>query len=232
MTKTNWDWGDTQPPIKIGNNDGPLWGSRRQSNPQDGGGTNNLFSNALSSIESDEKFKLKPAHIMWGIGGLIFIISLFTGGLDEIGEMRSRGKALSEERQAMQENQNRLKLSQIEMEESAVFAEARYLAGCVVVVATTDPDTLVSIIEGEPVRDGTTNRNLPSKTVVCDTDGNTGVIGADGNVTDVAFTGNLALVRQSLEAMGWTFRESETLMNESRSSQGEQSNNFDNQFGG
>jgi hypothetical protein len=79
----------------------------------------------------------------------------------------------------------------------ARIAEARYKAGCAIVVAASENRSLATLVEGETVLDRTTQKPLPVGTVVCDGSGNTGVLaaGKDGVpvVTQMAFTGNREL---------------------------------------
>lgn len=62
-----------------------------------------------------------------------------------------------------------------------------------------------SITEGQLIVDPVNNRPLAQGTVVCDTEGRTGVIGVDGRVQDVAISINperFKLVQTNLQARG------------------------------
>lgn len=76
-------------------------------------------------------------------------------------------------------------------------AQARYKAGCTIVVAVKAARNLATLVEGETVLDRTTKKSLPINTVVCDGNGNTGVLiaGKDGVpvVGQMAFTGDRQL---------------------------------------
>jgi hypothetical protein len=82
-------------------------------------------------------------------------------------------------------------------EAQAKVAEKRYKAGCTIVVAVKDAKNLATLVEGETVYDRTSKKPLPLGTVVCDANGNTGVLVA-GNagipvVSLMAFTGDRSL---------------------------------------
>ena len=84
----------------------------------------------------------------------------------------------------------------------ARVAEARYKAGCTIVVAVKAAKNLATLVEGETVLDRTTKKSLPNGTVVCDGNGNTGVLvaGKDGVpvVRQMAFTGDRALATEQV----------------------------------
>jgi hypothetical protein len=84
----------------------------------------------------------------------------------------------------------------------ARVAEARYKAGCTIVVAVKAAKNLATLVEGETVLDRTTKKSLPNGTVVCDGNGNTGVLvaGKDGVpvVGQMAFTGDRALATEQV----------------------------------
>lgn len=79
----------------------------------------------------------------------------------------------------------------------AEIAEARYKAGCTIVVAVNSPRNLATLVEGEPVFDRTSKKYLPAGTVVCDGNGQTAVLATNASgipvVSDMAFTGNRSL---------------------------------------
>jgi hypothetical protein len=83
----------------------------------------------------------------------------------------------------------------------AKLAESRYEAGLIFVF---DPknENATTISEGVGVaqKGSTTGATLPDGTVVGDVNGNTGVI-AGGVVTDLAYTGNQAIVRAAFDRM-------------------------------
>lgn len=79
----------------------------------------------------------------------------------------------------------------------AKIAEARYKAGCVLIVAPENVRNLATLEEGDVIRDRTNGKPLPDNTIICDGNGNTGVI-KDGKVGLIAFTGNRDLVLQQV----------------------------------
>jgi hypothetical protein len=81
----------------------------------------------------------------------------------------------------------------------AKLAESRYEAG-LIFVFDPNSDDATTITEGVGVaqKGSTTGATLPDGTVVGDVNGNTGVI-AGGVVTDLAYTGNQAIVRAAFE---------------------------------
>lgn len=58
-------------------------------------------------------------------------------------------------------------------------AESRFNDGCTLVVGLETPDRYVSLGQS-PVLDPTNKQPLPAGTVVCDANGNTGILDADG----------------------------------------------------
>jgi hypothetical protein len=109
-------------------------------------------------------------------------------------------QSLSRTREIISTNtsQQQLLEEQLALEKSqAAVAEARYKAGCTIVVAVNSPRNLATLVEGEPVLDRTTKKPLPAGTVVCDGNGQTGVIVRDNQkqlvVGQMAFTGDRSL---------------------------------------
>lgn len=137
------------------------------------------------------------------IFGCLIVASIAASSNDISRNMRSL--SLTREVIASNTNQQRLLEEQLALEKSqAVIAKARYQNGCTIVVAVNSPRNLATLVEGEPVLDRTTKKPLPAGTVVCDANGQTGVIIANDQkqlvVGRMAFTGDrslaLALIRQ------------------------------------
>ncbi|MBD2254636.1 hypothetical protein [Nostoc parmelioides] len=84
-------------------------------------------------------------------------------------------------------------------QEQAKIADARYKLGCLPIVATQYPHRYVTLVEGQILTDRITGRILPQGTVVCDANGNTGVIGEDGAVSEIAFTGDRDMIAKRLK---------------------------------
>lgn len=84
-----------------------------------------------------------------------------------------------------------------EIEQSKI-AEQRYKTGCLMVFTGQVANTFSSLSEGFPVVDRNRRKPLPSGTVVCDANGNTGqmITRPDGKIVvgAVAYTGNKAVV--------------------------------------
>jgi hypothetical protein len=84
----------------------------------------------------------------------------------------------------------------------AKVAEARYKAGCTIVVAVKAAKNLATLVEGETVLDRTTKKSLPVGAVVCDGNGNTGVLTASKDgvpvVGQMAFTGDRSLATEQV----------------------------------
>ncbi|NJN07182.1 MAG: hypothetical protein HC815_04070 [Richelia sp. RM1_1_1] len=124
------------------------------------------------------------------------LISLALSSNDIKQDMQSR----SEIRQQLgSQNLKQTKLEeQFKFEQQqAKIAEARYTAGCVLIVAPENTRNLATIEDGDVIRDRTNGKPLPNNTVICDGNGNTGVI-KDGKAGLIAFTGNRDLVIQQV----------------------------------
>lgn len=93
--------------------------------------------------------------------------------------------------------ERRLEQSQELAKNKAEIAQQRYKDGCAIVVAVNSPKNLATLVEGETVYDRTSKKPLPSGTIVCDANGNTGILSPNKNgvpvVSSVAFTGNREL---------------------------------------
>jgi hypothetical protein len=62
--------------------------------------------------------------------------------------------------------------------------------------------TLIAVAPGIQVVDTETRVPLAPNTIVCSIDGNTGVIGQNGMVMDVAFTGDRAAIQEAIQRSG------------------------------
>lgn len=69
-------------------------------------------------------------------------------------------------------------------------------------VRTETSQTVVGISPGQRIVDNVTRRPLAPGTIVCSIDGNTGIVGANGVVGDVAFTGDRSSVQTALQRSG------------------------------
>jgi hypothetical protein len=87
-------------------------------------------------------------------------------------------------------------------EERAKIAEARYEKGLKFVVASSNQNQGVALIEGQPVYDPITQMPIANGVVVGDTAGTTGII-TDSVVKDVAFTGDTQVVQEAMKKAGF-----------------------------
>ncbi|MBD2441378.1 hypothetical protein [Nostoc sp. FACHB-110] len=132
------------------------------------------------------------------IFGTITLISLALSSGDITRNMQSITNI--KQQIANQSEQHSLLQQQFVFEqEQAKIADARYQSGCLPIVANVYPHKYVTIVEGQILTDRITRRTLPIGTVVCDANGNTGVIGDSGAVAAIAFTGNRDLVALRLK---------------------------------
>lgn len=118
------------------------------------------------------------------------------------GDIAQNMGAISDIKQSIAENskQQTILEQQLEFEkEQATIADSRYESGCLPIVATVYPHKYVTIVQGKVIKDRITLNPLPKGTVVCDANGNTGVIALRGEVAAIAFTGNRDLVATRLK---------------------------------
>ncbi|WP_152591913.1 hypothetical protein [Nostoc sphaeroides] len=130
-------------------------------------------------------------------GTLIGVSLLYSSG-----DIQRNMGAVSDIKQSIAENskQQTILEQQLEFEkEQATIADARYKTGCLPIVATVYPHKYVTIVQGKVIQDRITRNPLPRGTVVCDANGNTGVIADRGEVEAIAFTGNRDLVATRLK---------------------------------
>lgn len=128
-------------------------------------------------------------------GALASIAALFSHG-----DIQRSMNGLSEDRLRISNNasvQRRLEENAELVKAKAAIAEQRYKDGCTIVVVVNSPRNLATLVEGETVLDRTSKKSLPAGTVVCDVNGNTGVLAVNTDgvpvVTDMAFTGDRQL---------------------------------------
>lgn len=146
-------------------------------------------------------FKRNPELFI--IGGLLGFSLLM--GMDSIKSNLQQVATIRAQVQSDSKIQMGLQASQQDAEAKAAIAEARYKAGCVVVVAGNDPRFHTSITEGAPVLDAIRKTALPPNTLVCDSDGNTAKLvpgiyqGSRTAVAwELAFTGSRAVINAAI----------------------------------
>ncbi|MBC1225385.1 hypothetical protein GNF10_23710 [Nostoc sp. UCD121] len=118
------------------------------------------------------------------------------------GDIQRNMGAITEIKQSIAQNskQQTILEQQLELEkQQAAIADSRYESGCLPIVATVYPHKYVTIVQGKVIFDRITLNPLPKGTVVCDANGNTGVIADRGEVEAIAFTGNRDLVATRLK---------------------------------
>lgn len=69
-------------------------------------------------------------------------------------------------------------------------------------IRSPEKNTLVSVAPGIRAIDTETRLPLAPGTVVCSIDGNTGIVGAEGLVQDIAFTGDKTAIHNALQRAG------------------------------
>ena len=145
-----------------------------------------------------KKIQLKPHHTVMGVGGLILLVSVITGGGHHLDDHRVIANQARARAQAIRVQETEYLFDEKETALADEIAVNRYQNGLVFVVSLNDPNHAVGIIEGEPVVDRITRQPLADGTVVGDYVGNTGII-KNGVVSSIAFTGNQAVVDEAKE---------------------------------
>lgn len=87
-------------------------------------------------------------------------------------------------------------------QKKAAIANARMKRGCVLVVDGSTAKSLVTLVEGEPVKDRANKSNLSAGTTVCGANGETGVLRVNASgipvISDIA-VGNRELIYDNLK---------------------------------
>jgi hypothetical protein len=138
--------------------------------------------------------KQNPVSALFGIG-IISCLALSSGNVAQQMQSMDQIRELAQQNSA---KEMKLRATEDFMNQQAEIASNRYKAGCVMVVAMKSPTEYTTLSEGQPVLDRVRKKPLPAGTVVCDANGNTGILesGPDGTpvVGSMAFTGNLTVV--------------------------------------
>ncbi|MBD2016173.1 hypothetical protein H6F96_19640 [Microcoleus sp. FACHB-53] len=124
--------------------------------------------------------KLKTSHLIWGG---IALIALSQG--ENVRQSLAKGNQV---RQDQAEFSDRIRLNRTEARQAAKLSKVaidRYRNNCILVVdaQTRQP---IYFTPGEAVVEPKLNRALRPGAFVCNTLGDTGVVNAEGNLTDVA----------------------------------------------
>lgn len=122
-----------------------------------------------------------------GIPVLALATMFSWGDIQKKGEEWGKAKAIA--------NENAFSIStleqQVELEKAqSDIAVGRYKSGCLPIVANVFPHKYITLVKGKVIKDRITKAPLPAGTVVCDANGNTGVIDERGAPDAIAFTGN------------------------------------------
>jgi hypothetical protein len=144
---------------------------------------------------------MKLIHGLFAVGLLLTAVpSLgnFRDFTSSVGEARADAKRIGQD-------MTELQLSQQEAEQKNAIAVERYRSGCLPVV-TPDQSQYVSLVLNSPVIDSASGAPIPVGSVVCDANGNTGVIVDDdqdettpGVTQKMAFTGDKAIITWRLD---------------------------------
>lgn len=136
------------------------------------------------------RYKLEISFAALVVVAALFSHSDIQRSMQGLSQDRARIANNASEQRRLEENAELIKAK-------AAIAEQRYNNGCTIVVAANSPNSLATLVEGEPVFDRTSKKPLPNGTVVCDSNGNTAVLASNANgvpvVADMAFTGNRQL---------------------------------------
>jgi hypothetical protein len=140
---------------------------------------------------------IKPSTAWWGIAILIgfgFAFPNLKAHQDTVNQEWKENKKLESKNSKLQR--------QFEFEEQqAEIANKRYQS-CLPVVGEymkNGTHYFTGLREGDKPTDRITKEPLPTGTVVCDANGTTGVIGDDGKVGFLAYTGNRDIIQSRLK---------------------------------
>ncbi|OKH35021.1 hypothetical protein NIES2101_38120 [Calothrix sp. HK-06] len=143
------------------------------------------------------KLRIKPSTVGWGVAvltGLIFAFPNLKAYQDDVNQEWKENKNLESKNSKLQR--------QFEFEQQqAEIANKRY-ESCLPVVGEfmrNGTHYFTGLREGDKPTDRITRELLPSGTVVCDANGTTGVIGSDGKVGFLAYTGNRDIIQSRLK---------------------------------
>lgn len=131
-----------------------------------------------------------------GLLGAIALSTAMSGG--NLGQTASNLSTIRSLADQNNRQQAELDASIEAQKTKAEVAKARYQSGCVMVVASKDPQSFTSLSEGQPVIDSARKVPLPAGVVVCDALGMTGEIVPDESgrpvVGRMAFTGDQQVI--------------------------------------
>lgn len=144
----------------------------------------------------------KAGFIVFGVG--IAAIALFSKD-----SIQANLKYQNQQSLAFQKQQNALALSQAArkiQQARKELAEERFEQGCVIVVAENDPEFFTGLSLGKPVIDAIRKVPVAPGTVVCDANGNTGIVDKNNVVSDMAYTGNQKLINSAKKKANARYR--------------------------
>lgn len=117
---------------------------------------------------------------------------------------KSNGPDLRQQRIDQQRELLELNTSLDAQKKEAEVAEARYKAGCLVVVSQANRNRFTSLTKGKAVIDASRNVPLSDGAVVCDAFGFTAEI-VNGTVQNMAWTGNQQVVSAAMSKVQATY---------------------------
>jgi hypothetical protein len=139
---------------------------------------------------------MRLQHIAFGLA----LLATAAPNVGNLGNFTTAVNQARTEAKRIGQDMTELQLSQQEAEQKNAVAVERYRSGCLPVV-TPDQSQYVSLQLNSPVIDSASGQPIPVGSVVCDANGNTGVIVDDdqddttpGVTQKLAFTGDKAII--------------------------------------
>lgn len=117
-------------------------------------------------------------QLKWAIGATLAIAyqSTIGGGFGNLQAQMQQGQITRQQRQSDSAETQARQIAADKLAQQAPIADARYKAGCQIVVASTNANNSMAIVVGAPVLIGATNVPLSAGNLVCDANGFTAQI--------------------------------------------------------
>ncbi|MGB6301545.1 MAG: hypothetical protein WBF90_35925 [Rivularia sp. (in: cyanobacteria)] len=140
---------------------------------------------------------VKPTNLAFG--GLLLVSLLLS--IPSLQKWRTRNNLIRTEIKQRESLVAELERQVSFEKRQALVANKRYKACLPVVGSQFQNGThyFTGIKEGDKPKDKITGKNLPSGTIVCDAHGNTGVVGKNGAITYLAYTGDRNIIQSRLK---------------------------------